>query len=139
MSIAVKGMSNLLKKLNRLERSGAKTALRKATRAGTAVLRAAVRAETPVDEGVLRRAVTSKVGGRGLSLYGVAGADVAKLEADESRPGNIDWLVEFGHVAPDGTFIPPSGFMRRAEASAMPRAEAVFIQRLRAEIERAAG
>lgn len=138
MSTQVKGLEKLLKKLDRLEKQGATRAMRKATRAGTTVLGRAVKASTPVDEGNLKRAQATKVSGRGLSMSGRAGADVGKLEADERRPTNIDWLVEYGHVAPDGTFIPPSGYMRRAETSAMPAAEAAYIAKLTAEIEREA-
>lgn len=143
MSINVKGVDKLLKKLDRLERKGARSALRKATSAGTTVLRAAVKSGAPVDEGLLKKAEDSKVGGRGLQLYGIAGANVAKLNADAQasngkRPTNIDWLVENGHVTPGGKFVPPSGFMRRAAASATPAAEARFVDKLATEIEREA-
>lgn len=143
MSTTLRGFDKLLRKLEGLERKGAKRAMRKATRAGTAVLLKAVKKATPKDEGVLRKMQTSKVYGRGLSMAGIVGADVAKLQAAESdprnpRPSNIDHLVEEGHVAPDGTFVPPTGYMRRAADSAMPAAAAKYTQVLAAEIEREA-
>lgn len=137
----LKGFDKLQRKLERLERRGAKSAMRKATRAGTTVLLKAVRAATPKDEGLLRKMQASKVSGRGLSMAGIVGADVDKLKAAEStgqRPSNIDHLVEYGHTAPDGTFIPPSGYMRRAADSAMPAAEAAYRNKLAQEIEREA-
>jgi HK97 gp10 family phage protein len=136
--VKMRGFDKLLKKLNRLAKSDARAAQRKATRAGTSVLLKAVRAETPKDDGALRRAQTSKVVAKGTGASGIVGADVAKLESDERRPSNVDWLVEYGHVAPDGTFVPPSGHMRRAADQAMPQAEAAYVARLKSEIERAA-
>jgi hypothetical protein len=137
VSIKTKGFDKLLKKLAGIDKKVARPALRKAVRAGTSVIGKAVKAEVPVDEGVLKRATATKVSGRGLSLTGRAGADVAKLEADERRPSNVDQLVEGGHITPDGVFVPPSGHMRRAAESALPRAEVVVEQRLAQEIERA--
>lgn len=141
----MRGFDQLHKKLARLARSGAKSgaarAQRKAVRAGTTVLAKAVRAAVPTDEGVLKRMQASRVSGRGLRASGRVGADVDKLKAAESegkRPSNIDWLVEEGHVAPDGTFVPPSGYMRRAAASAMPAAMAAYAAKLAEEIEREA-
>ncbi len=141
MSIKIKGAEKLMKKLRRLERSGARRALRNATRAGTAVILKAVRKEVPTDEGLLKKAQTSKIIGRGMNMGGIVGADVAKLAsdaaADASRPTNIDHLVNFGHVAPDGKIIPPNGYMQRA-TSAMPAAESRFVEVLAAGIEREA-
>jgi hypothetical protein len=138
----IKGADKLLAKLNRLPRVGGKRALRKAAQAGVTVLGKAVKREVPVRKGLLKRAETTKVSLKGLRAWAGAGADVAKLNADAQssqgkRPTNIDWLVEFGHMTPDGTFVPPSGAMRRAE-SALPDAEAKFVSKLASEIEREA-
>lgn len=136
------GDKSLKRKLQRLEKREAKRSLRKAARKGLAVLRRAVRQATPVDEGVLRKAQDIKVIGRGLVIGGIVGANVQKLQAahasDPSRPTNIDWLVEEGHVAPDGTVIPPSGYMRRAAQEATPRALQAVEDTLRDEIEKGA-
>ncbi len=137
----MKGFDKLQRKLRDLPRRGAKTAMRKATRAGTTVLLRAVRSGTPKDEGFLRRAQASKITGRGTFMAGIVGADVDKLKAAEAggtRPSNIDHLVEFGHTAPDGKFIPPSGYMRRAADTAMPAAESAYRNKLAIEIEREA-
>jgi HK97 gp10 family phage protein len=143
MSVQIKGLKKLMARLSNLEKKAAKRANRKAIRAGTAILKQAVKVSTPVDEGLLKKAQTSKVIGKGSNLGGIVGADVEKLKADSDdsagqRPVNIDWLVEYGHVAPNGTFIPPSGYMRRAQAEAMPKAEAAYIAKLKQEIEREA-
>ena len=142
MSLKIKGMDKLLKKLARLEKGGARRAMRKATVAGTTVLRTAVRAAVPVDEGLLKKATSSRVSGKGNRMTGRVGADVAKLKSanasDSSRPTNIDHLVEFGHVGPDGSFVPPSGYMRQSSAAAMPAAEAKYVSKLAEEIEREA-
>lgn len=138
MSVKAKGFEQLKRKLDRLEKKAARRVNRRAIRSATAVLLKAVKKATPKDEGVLRRMQTSKVFGKGLSLSGIVGADVTKLQEAESsgqRPSNIDWLVEEGHVAPDGTFVPPSGHMRRAQAEATPRALAVYRQKLAEGIE----
>ena len=139
MSVQMKGFNELVKKLQAFPKKQATPALRKAVRAGTTVLRKAVKDATPVDKGVLRRAQDMKVTVKGFRGYGVVGANVDKLKeahaADPARPVNIDWLVENGHVAPDGTFVPPSGHMRRASAEAMPQAEAKATAVLRQAIE----
>lgn len=137
MSIKTKGFDKLMKKLRGMDRKVARPALRKAIRAGTNVIGKAVKASVPVDEGVLKKATATKVSGRGLSLSGRVGADVAKLEADERRPSNVDALVEYGHVTPEGKFVPPSGHIRRAADSSLPRAEAIVEQKLAQEIEKA--
>lgn len=137
----MKGFDKLLRKMDGLTKQGAKRANRKATRAGTTVLLRAVRTATPRDEGLLRRMQASKLTSRGSSAAGIVGADVDKLKAAEAsgnRPSNIDWLVENGHVAPNGTFIPPSGYMRRAAATAMPAAESAYRSKLAQEIEQEA-
>lgn len=141
MSVKAKGFDNLKRKLDRLEKKAARRVNRRAIRSATAVLLKAVKKATPKDEGVLRRMQTSKVFGKGLSLSGIVGADVTKLQKAESsgqRPSNIDWLVEEGHVTPGGTFVPPSGHMRRASAEAMPRALAIYRQKLTEGIEQEA-
>ena len=131
-AISLTGDKRLQKQLDRLSDKAAKRALRKATRAATTVLGKAVRRETPKDEGVLKKAQTTQVTSKGFNARGKAGADYSKFKGQ--RPSNIDWLIEFGHVSRDGTFVPPHGGMRRAEASAMPQALATYAAKLEAEI-----
>ena len=141
MGAKIEGYDALLKTLQTYGNKVAKTAVRKATRAGTAVLRNAVKAETPVDQGVLKKLQDAKVKTRGFAAVGIVGANVDGLlqahQDNPKRPTNIDWLVENGHVAPDGTFVPPSGYMRRASAAAMPEAEAKIISVMKGAIEAA--
>jgi HK97 gp10 family phage protein len=139
--VKVQGLDKLRKKLQRLEKKAAKRAVRKAIRAGTTIVAKAVKREAPVDEGLLKAAQTSKVSAKGNRAAGVIGADQKRLDAETSysgRPSNINWLVEFGHVAPDGTVIPPSGYHRRAEAASLPRAAQAITAKLAEEIEREA-
>ena len=136
----VQGIDKLVRKLATLEKKAAKRAVRKAIRAGTTIVAKAVKAGTPVDDGRLKKAQTSKVAAKRNAAVGVIGADQGKLDADatEGRPSNIDWLVEYGHVATDGTVIPPSGHHRRAEAASLPRAQQAIARKLAEEIEREA-
>jgi hypothetical protein len=141
--IQVRGIEKLRKKLRQLERKTARRAIAKAVRAGAVVLRRAVRDDTPVDEGVLKRMQDYKLIGKGMRRAAVIGANVQKLQQahseDPSRPTNIDHLVEEGHTAPDGTVVPPSGYMRRAAAEAMPKAEKRVTDVLASEISKGAG
>lgn len=144
--IKIKGFERLQRQFDNLEKKAAKRVLNKSMRRATAVILKTVRASTPKDEGLLRKMQTSKIGGKGLRKFGVVGADVSKLEAAAAgqegmpgyRPSNIDWLVENGHVTPEGKFVPPSGHMRRAADEAIPRAEKVFVDTAELEIEREA-
>lgn len=138
--VTIKGADRLMKTLSSLERRGAKRALRKATSAAATVLTRAVKASVPVDQGLLKKAQDSKTVQRGYLMSAIIGANVARLKtdsaADPTRPTNIDHLVEFGHVAPDGSVVPPDSYMRRAADSAMPAAEARYVSKLAEEIER---
>ncbi len=135
--VQLKGVKELKAKLARLEKQAARKAVRAGARAGTKVLLDALRPHVPVDKGILRREQTSKVMGKGLDVGGIVGADQTKLDNTEGRPSNIDWLVEYGHVTPDGIFVPPSGYVRRTAASAMPAAEKAATARMKEEIEKA--
>lgn len=140
-TIQLKGFEQLLGRLERLEKAGAKRAMRRAMQKATAVLLKEVKAQVPVDEGLLKRAQTSKLAGRGLVIRGIVGANVAKLkeyDAAAQRPTNIDWLVEYGHVTEDGRVIPGNGFMRRAAQNASATAYATLVTVLAAEIEKEA-
>ena len=140
--ITIKGDKALSRQLSNLGNKGAKRVLRRATRSATAVLAKAVKSEVPNDEGKLARAQGSKVFGRGLSMQGIVGADVDKLKAangeDKNYPTNIDHLVNFGHVTPDGKFIPPNGYLQRGAAKGMPAAEAKYVATIASGIEQEA-
>lgn len=128
--ITVKGAEHLMRALNRLTTKVARKHNRAATRSAVGAMAKIIKPEVPKDEGVTRAATTYKVFGKGLNVGGVVGADIAKMQAGEERPYNVDWLVEMGHVAPDGTFVPPSGYMRRTAPSALARGERVYADRL---------
>ena len=138
MSIETKGFKELVALLKDYGPKIAKPAIRKAVRAGGTILKAAVKAEVNVEHGDLKKAQDVVVRNRGYRFTAVVGADVAKLQEkhgqDHTYPTNIDHLVEFGHMNPDGSFTPPSGYMRRA-ATAMPAAQAKAESVLKAAIE----
>lgn len=131
----LKGYDKLLKQFAALGRN-AKTANRKAIRAGTTVMTRYIKAATPVDEGVLQKATTNKVTGKGMNVVGIIGADQSKLDADERRPSNIDWLVEYGHVAANGVFVPPAAQIRRGGAAGEDAAKARILSKLKEEIDK---
>ena len=128
MSVKLQGFDQLIKTLQTYGNKTAKAAGRKAVRAGTTVLKSAIKSEVPVDEGLLKKTIDLSVSSKGGTFRGKVGADVADLkadhESDHDRPNNIDYLVNDGHVAPDGRFVPPNGFMQRGAAKGMPAAQA---------------
>jgi hypothetical protein len=144
MSAKIQGFDALKRKLLKLEKKAARTALRKATNAGTAVLLDAVKQTVPREHGIVAKMMDKKTSAKRMTAFGVVGANVAKLEAadgaegDAHRPSNIDHLLEEGHVTPDGTLVPPTGFMRRAADSSKATAERVFLDTLESEITKAA-
>lgn len=141
--LQIKGMEKLQSKLLRLERHAGKRVVRKSARAGGTVLLRGVREATPRNEGLVRKMMALKVSNRGLSATSIVGADVERLqnaanapdESPEFRPSNIDHLLEYGHVSPNGHFTPPTGFMRYAAEVAMPAAERAYSEKAAAEIE----
>jgi hypothetical protein len=137
MSIKVKGADRLLKKLKRLEKKDAAAAQRKAAAAGGRAMAKVIRPEVPKDEGVTRKATTFKTVGRGRNAGAIAGADMAKLTEGEARPSNVDHLLEYGHVTPEGIFVPPSGYFRRTAPQATAAGEAAYIAKLSDEIGKA--
>lgn len=151
--IEIKGMKQLIKKLDRVTGSAARRITRAAVKAGGNVLLRAIKPATPKDQGVLRRAQTVKLSGkRRTNARAVVGAEVTKMTVGtgrkstserskgaeivkQIRPSNLDWLVEYGHVTPGGIFVPPSGRLRQTAEQAMPRAQEAAVARLREELE----
>jgi len=138
MSLQMKGFTQTLATLRTLQKKTAKAAMRKAVRAGTTIIKAAVKADMTVDKGLLKKAEDMRLVTNGMRFIGVAGANKAKLEAAhtiDGRPTNIDWLVNFGHVAPNGRFVPPSAHTYEAGDAAQPAAQARMEQVLTETIE----
>lgn len=143
----IKGFEQLQKKLQHLEKNGARRVLTKAMRAGIKPVLRALREEVPVDHGVVKRTMTSKIGGRGLRRFGIAGADAGKLEdlakldeaSPDKRPSNIDYLLNDGHINRDGSFTPATRFRDRAEARSIPEAADAFIAKANEELLKEAG
>jgi HK97 gp10 family phage protein len=134
--IEIKGLAELLKKLQRLGSSTtAKKVQRKAIRAGTNPLLAADRANIPVDQGDLRRAQIKKIVVNNFTCVGMVGTDTDYVGSDGSKPGKYDHLVEYGHVNPDGTVTPPNPYMRTTADQSLGAAQEAYIEKLAEEIE----
>lgn len=143
MIAKVEGLAELRRKLATMgNQKTARKINRKAMRSGTAVMTKGIKNAAPVDEGILKKSIANKVAGRGMNITGIIGSDVAKLKqsaaTDKTRPTNIDWLTEFGHVAPDGTFVPPSGRMRATASATLPASERKIVEVIKAELEKEA-
>ena len=141
MSQAVKitGMDRLLKKLGALaSESKQKVILRKAARAGIAPVVKAEKAECPVDKGNLKHAIDRKITGKGFKMSAIAGADINFVGDDGERPGKYDHLVVKGHVAEDGTVVPPNDFITRAANQSLGTAHDRYGAKLKDEIEKLA-
>jgi HK97 gp10 family phage protein len=137
--IKITGLDTLLRKLEALaSQSKQKTILRKAARAGIAPVVKAEKAECPVDEGNLKRSLDRKIGGKGFKISAIAGADINYVGDDGKRPGKYDHLVVRGHVAEDGTVVPPNDFISRAGEQSRGQAEAKYTEKLMTEIEKLA-
>jgi HK97 gp10 family phage protein len=137
--IKIEGLDKLLKKLADLSsESKQKVILRKSARAGIAPVAKAERAECPEDKGNLERALDKKIGGKGFRISAIAGADINYVGDDGAKPGHYDHLVIRGHVAEDGTVIPPNDFISRAYEQSKAEAEARYTAKLKDEIEKLA-
>jgi hypothetical protein len=79
-----------------------------------------------------------KITGRGFKISAIAGADINFVGDGGERPGKYDHLVIKGHVAPDGTMVPPNDFISRAAAQSRSAAEARYADKLKEGIEKLA-
>ena len=137
--LKITGLEALNRKLQNLasERKQA-TILRKAARAGIGPVVKALKREVPVDKGGLKKSQDRKITGKGFKVSAIAGADVNYVDADGEHPGKVDHLVVHGHVAPDGTVVPPNDFVSRAADASMDEAHAKYADKLADEIEKLA-
>jgi hypothetical protein len=125
---------------------------RRAVNVGTTPLLRAVKDEVPVEAGDLRRAQTKKVTSSGPRANGIVGADAAYIAQDGERigkgeqphpdkeikqPSHYDHLVEYGHVAPDGTAVPANPYMQRGWDSGIGAGQAAYEKALAEGIEKA--
>lgn len=136
MSIKIKGADRLLKRLADAPKE-ARKAQRKATTVAGRAMAAELRPYVPVDEGILRKATSFKTFGKGDSMTAIAGADLKKLTPDKSRPSNVDYLVEFGHVSPNGIFIAPRPYLRNHAAAINQAGLSAYISALSAAVKAA--
>lgn len=137
VKIQISGAKELISQLRHLQKeSTAGKILRRAVNLATTPILQAARQECPVDQGDLRRAQTKKVSGKRLTYNGIVGADANYVGEDGSKPSHYDHLVEDGHVAPDGTVVPPTGYLRRAWDQSIATAQAKYETTLAEGIEK---
>ena len=138
MKFKVTGAAALEKKLKALAYEGSKKANRRAVNAGTTPLLRAVKAATPTDSGSLRRAMTKKVSGKGYAVNGKVGAARDYVGPDGQQPAHYLHLVELGHIAEDGTAVPPAAPLRKGYDSGVGPARAAYQAKLKDQIEKEA-
>lgn len=104
-NIEIKGLNKAIKKLHKItDQKAKKKMLRKTVNAAAGELAKTVRKNYPKREGVTKRMITHKVTASKDGYYGWVGADVKKLQADEKRPNNIDYLIEYGTSTSTGKY-----------------------------------
>ena len=112
-------------------------------RALTPTLKAA-RNAAPEDTGLLRESLAKKTKTYADTgtIVGIVGPDKETQGTDAEGKPRVPWryahLVEDGHVAPDGTVVPPHPFMRPAFDSTEEEMKQVMTERLAAGIEKEA-
>ena len=127
-----KGLERLLRELpGRVANKVNRQAVTKAT---TPVL-AAVKSAAPVDKGNLRRAMIKKVYSRKGRTNGLMGANANFVGPDGEQPFRYDHLVEYGHVAPDGTVTPPNPYMRAGWDASVSIAAETYREQMAAGID----
>lgn len=137
--VKISGLDTLLRRLSALaSESKQKTILRKSARAGIAPIVKAEKRNCPVDKGNLKKAMDRKITGRGFRISALAGADINYVGEGGERPGKYDHLVIRGHVAPDGSVVPPNDFITRAADQSKAQAEAKYAEKMKEEIEKLA-
>lgn len=87
--------------------------------AGGKVVQTGARFLAPKDEGDLEKSIEVVVRKypKNFTAIAVIGAE-SGYERNGKRPRNYAHLQEFGHVAPDGTWVPATPFMRPAMETA---------------------
>jgi HK97 gp10 family phage protein len=130
----LRGERELIRQLKHLAEKGVKRASRKAVNAaGTPILKA-IRSRCPAEEGEMKKCLAKKVITRDKRFDVIVGCDTKKLRTIP-RPSNVDYLVEFGHTAPDGTVTPPHPFVRPGAAESESAALSAYTAKLATEIE----
>lgn len=108
---------------------------RAAVSAGVTVVLRQARSEVPIDEGTLRASLGRKVKNYPSSqlTVGIAGSRISG-----NKRGYHAHLVEHGHVAADGSFVPGNPWLARAVAAAEGQAIERMQRKLFAGIDKEA-
>jgi hypothetical protein len=116
---------------------------RRAVNLATSPVLAAIKGTVPVDKGNLKAALKKKITSRKMRATGLVGADASYVGPNGEQPFRYDHLVEFGHVDPDGTVVPPNPYMRAgwdaAEATARETYQAELADGIETEAKKLAG
>jgi HK97 gp10 family phage protein len=135
--VKIKGDKKLLAMLRQLPKK-AVAVNRRAINVGTTPILRAVKAGVPVDHGDLKQSMIKKVSNHGPNCSGIVGADADYVGENGEKPAKYDHLVEFGHVATDGTQVSANPFMRNGWDEGYPEAQEKYEAALKAGIEKAA-
>ena len=126
------GDKKLIRKLNQLEKKVVKRIDKKVLRAGAAVYKRVIKKLVPVDEGHAKKSIDYKLTGKSGAVIGAR----ADYRADDDVPANYIHLIEYGHVAPDGTVVPGSHPIERGAAAAHAEAGQKMIDKTKSELNK---
>ncbi len=139
----LKGDDQLMALLTQLPGRVASKVNRAAVTKATTPILNAVKGRVPVASGLLRKSMVKKVTNRKTKAKGIIGASSKVTGPNGEQPFRYDHLVEFGHVAPDGTVVPPNPFMRegweQSEATARTMYAAAMADGIEAEARKLGG
>ncbi|MEM6560039.1 MAG: HK97-gp10 family putative phage morphogenesis protein [Planctomycetota bacterium] len=115
----LQGDRALQKALRKLGDKAARKVSRSAVSAAATPVAKAARRNAPKESGLLRKSIGRRVRtyterGTVIALVGPRRNFSGEHEGERRVPANYAHLVENGHLAPDGSFVPPKPFLRPA-------------------------
>ena len=128
-------LNQLMKQFHRLGDGVKKKVGRSAVNAGALPVVQAARREVPVDDGTLRRSIGKKA--KAYPNISTAVAYIGARITGRSR-GYHAHLVEQGHIASDGSFVPGNPWLKRAVASSSDAAFERMSRKLFEQIDKEA-
>lgn len=142
MRITTHGFAEAIAKLNELSSRVQKRLVERAGRAALKPIVASAKRRVPKDTGNLRKSIGVKksrrvgkgevvllVGARRGFKWARSGRNI------ENDPVLYAIPVEFGHVTPDGGFVPPVAFLRGAYETGKVQCVTDFAEELKARVE----
>lgn len=124
----------LMRDLDRLSDAVETRVSRKAVMAGSSPILREMKSEVPEDEGTLRKSL-----GRKSKVYGRETAvAMTGPRVRGKHQGYHGHLIERGHIAADGSFVPGDPFMERAQKQSEAAARRAMLDKLDTEVQREA-